>query len=597
MKTTPNEIKYHKQRITVLLILITVSMTMTIAYSTNLSSILYTFGTINLDMQEGTLEITSITEQTKETTNATNNGYTITVKEGSTNDKYTLITDFDVEFYRTTGSSTTSITYNINIVNNSFQTMVLNDITSSTIFTEGENTLKYTISGANIGTTVLKYGEETTIKLTLSLASTERNTKYVVKQTFEYEFLASTSSLSLFAALSTQSVLLNTTESIEKIPITIINNSDYYIEYNITTDNSNFQIIDENQEQITNLKISPNTTENINVYIRLSNQHILENNINNINIKLKTTSPLILTYDIGTLQVTTPESGIQKVIEDETIYDDNTINFTQTSTTSGIFKNSTNNEITYFYRGNVDNNYVDFAGLTWRIIRIDKYGTRIILDSTIDETSAWADTNIINTTSASTDDEKLTLAKTLLSYENSKVKTILDNWYTTNLTNYTTIIKKSVFCEDYTYKKLTSSGSYNETYYFGSYIRNGKDSDGYTPEFICTGTNATEKYYNIGLISADELAFAGALFNSTNTNFYLYNSNISSIWWTMSASYYDTKLNTVGIFIYNGSNGKFYDWENGSTIANTYSIRPVITLDTERLSGGTGTINDKYKFE
>lgn len=589
--------KYHKNRMIIFLLLLIVCTTMTIAYSSRLSSIMYLFGTVNLDIQEGNLEITNIEVVETSTINATNDGYTISVKEGSTNDKYTLVTDFNIDYYRETGSSTTSITYKVTIKNNSIKTMVLNEVNNNTIFTSGTSTLSYTMTGANVGTTVLKYGESATIKLTFNLGSTERNTHYIVKETFEFEFLASTSSLSLFAALNSQSVLFDSMESIEEVPITVINNSEYNVEYNFSIDNQNFEIVNSEGKKLSNFTISSNTTEKINIYLKVSTQNVLITTINNIDIKLKTYSPLILTYDVGKIEVTTPQTKLQEILETETIYEDSTIDFTSTTMSSGIYKNSTNGEITYFYRGNVNDNYVSFAGYTWRIIRIDKYGTRIILDSTISDKSNWSDTNTVDTSSLTSDQDKIELLKGKLSFQNSNIKSILDTWYNNNLSSYSDIIKTSLFCEDLSFQKLTSSGSGYQTYYFGSYIRNGKDSDDYTPEFVCNGTYATTKQYQIGLISGDEVAFAGALFNTNNRNFYLYNSSITDNWWTISPSYYDTVLNTVGIFIINGSTGKFYDWQNGSTIANTNSIRPVITLDTQRLSGGTGIIEDKYTFE
>lgn len=39
-----------------------------------------------------------------------------------------------------------------------------------------------------------------------------------------------------------------------------------------------------------------------------------------------------------------------------------------------------------------------------------------------------------------------------------------------------------------------------------------------------------------------------------------------------------------------------YDWQNGSTIANSNAIRPVITLDTDQLKGGSGSASDPYVF-
>ena len=64
----------------------------------------------------------------------------------------------------------------------------------------------------------------------------------------------------------------------------------------------------------------------------------------------------------------------------------------------------------------------------------------------------------------------------------------------------------------------------------------------------------------------------------------------------MSSSYYDTTLNTVGNLIVDGNDGRLLDWQNGYTISNSNYIRPVITLDTDRLSGGSGIVGDEYTF-
>ena len=52
----------------------------------------------------------------------------------------------------------------------------------------------------------------------------------------------------------------------------------------------------------------------------------------------------------------------------------------------GIFTAPDDYGTSYYYRGTVKNNYVDFAGFTWRIVRINGDGTiRLILDGTLDK--------------------------------------------------------------------------------------------------------------------------------------------------------------------------------------------------------------------
>lgn len=579
--------KYRRNRLFVFGILIVLLLFITVAYSANLSSVLHMLGYVNLGVEEGNLEITSITLTSS--TNATDNGTSMYIQEDSTDDLRTLVAEFDIDYYRSLGSSTMSATYDVVIENNTFRTQTLNTITSTPTFTSNTSTLSYTMSGANTGTTVLAPGESVTVTLVFSLGSSSRNTHYIVNEVFEFEFISSsnTNNIGLTAILDTKTVTFNTNDELKKIEVYLVNSSTNDITYNFSTTNSNFIFTDSNGNEITSLIIQAGTDETYTVYLKIADKRLFTTTTEIIDVSLNTTGPAILTYNLGKITATVPESGASKILQDKEIYSDSTIDFTSTVTSSGVFKNATSGELTYFYRGNVSNNYVSFAGFTWRIIRIDKYGTRIILDDVISDTVAWASSN-------TTSSQSLTEAISVLDYANSPVKTTLDSWYSSNLSAYSDVIESSLFCIDMSNQSMTSTGSGYTTYYFGSYIRNGKDSDGYTPEFVCDSNYI--RTYDVGLISGDEVAFAGGLFNIGTTSYYLYNSNITSIWWTLSPSYYDTTLNTMGMLVVDGSTGKFYDWQDGNTIANSNAIRPVITLNTDRLSGGTGVVGNEYTF-
>lgn len=577
---------FHKTRMIVFVIFITTLLFISIGYAANLSSLLAVAGKANINATEGNLEITSISNVSS--VNATSTDFNYYQSSNSTVEEMILVGEFDIDFYRTGGSSSTSISYQIEIKNDTFFTQTLENIVSNPTLSNGSTTnFSYKLSGISEGTTVLKPRESVTAMVTFSLANTSRNTHYTVNEILELHFKKNSSNtLQLAPILKTSSVTFENLTDTKEIKILLVNNDDTSIEYNISTSHSSFEVLDANQNPMSSFTIAGNTQEEISLYLKIANDHIFVQNSETVNLILNTTSPLILEYELGVITAYTADGGAKKIISDETIYDDISINFTTATTTSGIYKNTSSGEVTYFYRGNVTNNYVSFAGLTWRIIRIDKYGTRIILDDVISNTSVWASSNTATS---------LTNAISILTYKNSLVKQVVDDWYAdSNLSSYGDIIKTSLFCEDFNYQSLTSSGSGYTTYYFGSYIRNGKDSDDYTPEFSCDEDYIS--YYNVGLISGDEVAFAGGLFNSNNTNYYLYNQSISSNWWTLSASYYDTSLTTVGMFIVDGSNGKLYDWQNGSTISNDNAIRPVITLDTDRISGGTGISSDPYTF-
>lgn len=46
-----------------------------------------------------------------------------------------------------------------------------------------------------------------------------------------------------------------------------------------------------------------------------------------------------------------------------------------------------------------------------------------------------------------------------------------------------------------------------------------------------------EKYTSkIGLITADEVVYAGGVYNKENKEYYLYNEDIDNLWWTGSLS-------------------------------------------------------------
>ena len=98
----------------------------------------------------------------------------------------------------------------------------------------------------------------------------------------------------------------------------------------------------------------------------------------------------------------------------------------------------------YYYRGNVTNNYVKFAGFYWRIIRINGDGTvRVIYDGTsAHANSESSEDRQIGTTafnSSYNDNAYLgymygktgasTYAETHANTNNSTIKTYLDTWY------------------------------------------------------------------------------------------------------------------------------------------------------------------------
>ena len=221
----------------------------------------------------------------------------------------------------------------------------------------------------------------------------------------------------------------------------------------------------------------------------------------------------------------------------------------------GLISSVDDDGTTYYFRGKVDNNYVSFANLTWRIIRINGDGSvRLILDGVSDTLANYHDNN-----------ELESLDKTTLS-------TSLNNYYDSNLKDYEDSIANTKFCSE----TSKSENTYN------AYTRIVTNK---IPTFNCLGKRYTSK---IGIITADEVIFAGGLYNKENKDYYLYNEDLENLWWTSSLSKSDE--DAIYPFIVDTS-GKLVDNINGSLYR---TIRPVISLKREVMVVGSGTIQDPY---
>ena len=247
-----------------------------------------------------------------------------------------------------------------------------------------------------------------------------------------------------------------------------------------------------------------------------------------------------------------------------------------TSDASGLYKSTATNtgNPTYYFRGNVENNYVSFAGQTWRIVRINEDGTiRIVMQDGINGN--------INYTFNSNDNNY-----TYMYYSNSNVKTVVDNWYQTNIGSKSDLAKNvasgNYYCEQAKAKYIDGATSGNVT--MTTYNK-------YTPDFKCSsdGNGKGVVSASVGLLTYDEVVYAGGYHARNNSSYYLYNSNI---WWlTMSPAGF--------------ASGNSYVWDvntSGSvyyinvTIAGR--LRPVLnlTVDTQ-ISDGDGTKENPFIVE
>lgn len=243
--------------------------------------------------------------------------------------------------------------------------------------------------------------------------------------------------------------------------------------------------------------------------------------------------------------------GQNKLSEASTIVGDEI-----STTNEGLIESSDDDGVTYYFRGNVDNNYVSFAGLTWRIVRINGDGSvRIVLDDVAE--------SLVNYNSDTEDYEKL---------NDTDIYTSLTTYYDNNLKNYDSYIANTKFCSE----NGKSDGTYN------AYTRIVTNK---IPTFNCLGERFTSK---IGILTVDEIIFAGGLYDKENKNYYLYNEEIDNLWWTSSLAKADN--DTFYPFLVDAS-GKIVDDISGSLYRN---FRPVISLNRMTIVTGLGTFDDPY---
>ena len=181
----------------------------------------------------------------------------------------------------------------------------------------------------------------------------------------------------------------------------------------------------------------------------------------------------------------------------------------------------------------------------------------------------------------------------------STIKGVLDQWYQNNLTSVSDKIDGNAgFCGDR--QPSTSDTSSNGSggtgttiTYYGAFIRLYTNK---APTFECSNssdlyTTSGSEYgnkaltYPIGLISADEVAYAGGVYGNSNSSYYLYTNQY---YWTMSPSYFSGTHANVFRVSWDGS--LYNDIVNG-----TFGVRPVINLKADVQLTGSGTSTDPYQ--
>ena len=283
----------------------------------------------------------------------------------------------------------------------------------------------------------------------------------------------------------------------------------------------------------------------------------------------------------------------------------------------GIFKTEDDDGTSYYYRGSVENNYVKFAGYYWRIIRINGNGSiRMIYDGTSAHDNGESSTDRYYTTSRINegDNNNMYVGYMYTSGQghglgtNSTIKSANNSFYTSKIASYASYIDTSQgFCGDRsTLNNQSGVGTGTVSTYYKGYLRVSintpslkceNSSDYYTVSGASSGNKSLT--YSIGLITADEVMFAGSSggvfdgnynYQKSTSNAYL---TIGNHYWTMTPTgYYNPFGGTLlKSYVFSVRSLGYVDDDN---VYNTFGLRPVINLKNTLKFTGDGTKNNPY---
>ena len=284
----------------------------------------------------------------------------------------------------------------------------------------------------------------------------------------------------------------------------------------------------------------------------------------------------------------------------------------------------------YYFRGAVKNNYVQFANKCWRIVRVGGDGfVKLILhnDNTAGAANPCASAN--NSTSAAFARYSDTTYKSAFNtnyndnayvgfkygtagsntYEathantnNSTILTNLETWYNNNdnFKKYEKVIADTVWCNDKTNVTDTTYDPWsmtpndlgyakNATYYGATQrlVSTSGSAGGTGPSLKCN-RELSKISSKVGLITADELAFAGYAYGLQNTTTYLQENATDTYWWSLSPSLFDG--GRAGVWGVYGSYGGFDSY----SVNYASGVRPSISLKSTTNVTGDGTSSSPF---
>ena len=283
----------------------------------------------------------------------------------------------------------------------------------------------------------------------------------------------------------------------------------------------------------------------------------------------------------------------------------------------------------YYFRGNPIDNYVEFAEMCWRIVRIEGDGSiKLILASEL----TCSTTNLTDDSGYATDGAKGVKGTKLTANYGYKIvggeymgsslvganyindyiyseadttrnaRTKLNEWLNRKITNENdkSLLKNDFWClgnqiNGYSYEKtgkivgnISDLINSKTSFYFTA---GNKYHVTKTPSYKCetTGVSGEKDENKVGMLTSDEVIYAGGGYNSLS-NYYLNSNATVEDWWLLSIDYFSESY-VHPLFV-----KSFGPLDNVEYVDYNMSIRPSITLKSfVTVMGGNGNLENPYK--
>ncbi len=313
----------------------------------------------------------------------------------------------------------------------------------------------------------------------------------------------------------------------------------------------------------------------------------------------------------------------------------------------------------YYFRGAVTNNFVEYANMCWRIVRVTGDGSiKLVLynynglTSTNNTPSSSMPCNVtgddlafaryegdtyVSAFNTSDDDNAYvglmygtvgasSYAAAQANTNPSTILTNLNKWYTNVLSKQSNFndsqLADTIWCNDksvvtdtsFNPNSLTLGTNYgyanNATYYGATQrlVSTSGSAGGTGPSLICpndnnggklskftvsdttNGNGALSGYAKVGLLTVDEIAFAGGVSDRSNEIYYIYGNTNSSYWMALSPSNYIDLAHVWGV------DGGVSALQVSNVIEGS-GVRPSLSLQSGvKISSGNGSATSPYKI-